>query len=360
MATARAILRGVGRSHGDKLSTGPCCLVREKVRELPPRRSMDALSATMGMDQAIDRQIFARDRVKLIDDATAVLLREITAAPGAAFMDARAPMPVFGALWRPLLPLAVRTLDLGEGLFLTTEESLLSNFLTRRAGGESLHPDINAHPLPCRWHGRRCGALTREADRPRARAAAADRRRLGRACQWAMQDDLDFTNPIQPHPPLSSVQLAAHGTVGRGGARIASLPAQTWIARRLSPSYAAKECWAGQVNAYRHVLQHLRLNASHRRPGGFERGQGRLLIGEPQRFLPLLPRIPPFGEQVIVEPATLLQLRIEEALLLLVRLQTVRERLTHALIIYLKRARAQTRWPIHPLAKAAGLSGPFL
>jgi hypothetical protein len=60
------------------------------------------------MDHAIGRQVFYCDQVKLIDDATAVLMREITASPGDAFMDARDHMPVLGALWHPLLHLAVQ------------------------------------------------------------------------------------------------------------------------------------------------------------------------------------------------------------------------------------------------------------
>jgi hypothetical protein len=271
------------------------------------------------MDHAIDRQVFYRDQVKLIDDATAMLMRKITASPGDAFMDACDHMPVFGARWRPLLQLPVRTLYLGECPFLTTEEALVGNFLTCREGGESLQTYINAHPLPCLWQGRRLGALTREADISLPRAAAADSCRLWRAFHWAMQDDLDFTNPIQPHPPLSRVQLAAQGNLGIGDAGIASLPAKTWIARRLTRSYAAKECLEGKVNAYRHVLQHLRLNVSQRRPGGFEGGQGRLLIVQPQRFLPLLPRVAPRSQQLVVQPATFLYLLVEETLLLLVR-----------------------------------------
>src|SRR5260221_13553041 len=49
MPTLRAILRRAGRVHGDISPTGPCCLVREKVRELAPRCVLDALGEAMWM-----------------------------------------------------------------------------------------------------------------------------------------------------------------------------------------------------------------------------------------------------------------------------------------------------------------------
>jgi hypothetical protein len=58
------------------------------------------------------------------------------------------------------------------------------------------------------------------------------------------------------------------------------------------------------------------MNADQRRSLGLQRGQGRLLVIEPYRLLPLLPRIAPFGQQVIVQPTARFQLRLEEALLL--------------------------------------------
>jgi hypothetical protein len=48
--------------------------------------------------------------------------------------------------------------------------------------------------------------------------------------------------------------------------------------------------------------------------------------------LPLLPRIAAFGEQMIVEPTALLKLPIEEALLLLGRVEAILERLKHVFI----------------------------
>ena len=59
------------------------------------------------------------------------------------------------------------------------------------------------------------------------------------------------------------------------------------------------------------------MDPSQRWTCGLERGQGRLLVIQAQRLLPLLPRLPPFSQQVIVQPAALLKLLVKETLLLL-------------------------------------------
>ena len=56
------------------------------------------------------------------------------------------------------------------------------------------------------------------------------------------------------------------------------------------------------------------MNPSHRGPFNFERGQAHRLIVVAQRFLSLLPRSTPFGQQMMIQPATLLELLTEEAL----------------------------------------------
>src|SRR6476660_914037 len=138
MATARAILTGVGGIHRHKLSTGAYCLVRKEAGELTPRGVMNALGKTVGVHHAIDRQILHRDEIKRIDDATTVLMGEITTPPGNAFMDSRDYLPVFGALRRAFLQRTVRALRLRQRLFLAAKEVGIGDFLTCRECGEGL------------------------------------------------------------------------------------------------------------------------------------------------------------------------------------------------------------------------------
>ena len=76
-----------------------------------------------------------------------------------------------------------------------------------------------------------------------------------------------------------------------------------------------------------HVSRHLRLHRGKLGILCLEQRQRRLLVVEPQGFLPLLLRLPPLREQVVPQPAALLQLTGEEALLFLRRVETVQERL---------------------------------
>ena len=138
MSTARAVLTRVGRIHGDISPTGPCCLVREKVRELAPRHVMDALGETMVVRHSVDRQILQGDQVKLVDDAAAVLMGEVAAPPGDPFMHPRHHTSAFGAFWRPLFLLGQAALCFGERLLLTTEEPRVGDLLPSAEGGKRL------------------------------------------------------------------------------------------------------------------------------------------------------------------------------------------------------------------------------
>jgi hypothetical protein len=69
------------------------------------------------------------------------------------------------------------------------------------------------------------------------------------------------------------------------------------------------------------------VDARQRGALGFERRQAHRLVVGAHRFLPLLPRSTAFSQQMVLPPATLLYLRIEEALLPLGRVQAVLERL---------------------------------
>ena len=129
------------------------------------------------------------------------------------------------------------------------------------------------------------------------------------------------------------VQVTANRNLWEGDAIIASFPPQARIARGLIRFATAEECLEGKVNADGNVLERLRLHTCQREPFGFEGRQGRLLVIEAYRLLLFLPRLLALGKEVIVEPAALLKLLFQETLLLFVRVQTVLERLTYALIL---------------------------
>src|SRR5689334_9726288 len=149
MSTLRAILTRIRGIHSYVLSTGACSLVRKEVRELAPRRVMDALSKTLGMHHPIDRQVFNGNDIKRIRDTAAVLMSKVTPSPHAALVDSghhRAPRRAFG---RAFLGFTQTTLCLGECLFLLAEEARIGNRVTTGERGKCLESYVNAQMPTC-------------------------------------------------------------------------------------------------------------------------------------------------------------------------------------------------------------------
>jgi hypothetical protein len=74
----------------------------------------------------------------------------------------------------------------------------------------------------------------------------------------------------------------------------------------------------------------------------------------------LLPGVAPRGQQVVVQPSALFKLLVEEAQLLLGRVQPVLERLPHAFSMPIKHACCQAGRAIHPPAEVGGFLARFL
>src|SRR5262249_19271458 len=144
-------------------------------------------------------------------------------------------------------------------------------------------------------------------------------------------------------------QLAAARYLRVCQASIPPMSTKTRISLVLIRLHATKERFECQVNPYRDILQRLGVDLSQLRTDRFEDGQPRSLIVIAQRLLALFPRITAFGQQMIVEPAALLKLLFKEALLLLVRVQTILEHLKNTHISCLEQASCQERGPFTPL-----------
>src|SRR5262249_47567877 len=81
LATARAVLRRVRAIHGSVAPAGPCCLPGDQAPELTPRGVIDALGEASNLDHARRANLFCRDEIKLVDEAAAVLVRNVLAFP---------------------------------------------------------------------------------------------------------------------------------------------------------------------------------------------------------------------------------------------------------------------------------------
>src|SRR5258708_38121465 len=99
MSTRRAILTRICGSHGCVLATGAGRLGRKEVRQLAPRRVLEALSQTMGLPHALDRHVCNGTERNRVRETAAVVLSKVAPSPQAARVDAahhRAPPRPFG------------------------------------------------------------------------------------------------------------------------------------------------------------------------------------------------------------------------------------------------------------------------
>src|SRR5262249_12151484 len=187
--------------------------------------------------------------------------------------------------------------------------------------------------------------------------APADGGRLGHPLPWTMETDLPLSEALQPQPPRLAVQGAADRDLRIGATARAPSAAKARVARFLPSAYPAKERLEGQITAYRDMLHYLRWNRRPRGPGGFAQRQCRLLLVAAQRVLARLPGGTPGSQQLVVQPAALLKLLLKETLLLFVRVQALRERLTHIRMGNLKHACCQGERLFIPMPEGRGPPG---
>src|SRR5262249_40432065 len=98
----------------------------------------------------------------------------------------------------------------------------------------------------------------------------------------------------------------------------------------LRPRTGRKERLTGQLTADGTIVQDRRLYARQRPPLRNERGQTPGLLAVTLRCIPLLSGSTPLRKKPVVVPGTLIAKMVKQTVLLVGRLQPVRERLKHA------------------------------
>src|SRR5260370_25820611 len=193
-------------SHGCVLATGACRLGRKEVRQLAPRRVLEALSQTLGLPHALDRHVCNGTERNRVRETAAVVLSKVPPSPPAARVDAghhRAPRRAFGRASRGWTQ---TTRCRGACLLRLAEEARLGQRLTSAARGNGRASSVQAHLWPGRWQRGGRTACTRAADVPRASPTASASGRLGGAVQRALHDDLRRSyvhrSAVHHPPPL--------------------------------------------------------------------------------------------------------------------------------------------------------------
>lgn len=319
MAALAAILAGVGRVHGNELTTSICCFVRQKRAELRPRRVTDAFGKAVVMHHSVDIQVFHRDNLEPIDDLPTVLMCKIPAPIGNTLMHMGDGLPKFSSSRRAFRFLAHLPLDVSKVAFILAEEARVIDGFPGRQRSEGRQSNINAHGWFWCTRNDGIGHFAGEGHEPLAGAAAPNTARLDRS----------LDRPVQNQAYLADLGEAYHVPVERkAGLRVAEgvvavAPTEAGKARILACLEPTKEGFERQVNPHGHILQDLAMHIGKRRTQCLEQGQTPRLIVVCEGAAAALVHDAPLLQQQVVQPPTLIKLALHGGFLCLRRSQSV-------------------------------------
>lgn len=299
MSTSAACLTRIGRVHCNVLPTSFFRFAGQLVEELRPRGIMNALGETMIMGHAIDTQVLYRNEPKVIDKATAFLVREVVAAERDTLMYSCNRFPVLAALRRAFREFAMLALDFGKSLFFLAEKARVGNRFPSRQGGKGFQTYIDTDLFGTFGQTLRL-TLDREASMLFAGRGTLDCTGFHLALNRAVIDHLDTTYLGEADPLIVG---NAEARLREGERVVALMPFETRVAWVFTILDAAEEGLKSQFYSFRDILQDLGIHAFQRRAFSFEkRDTGFRLIPGSMTLL-LFPSIFTIGQRLIVEPA---------------------------------------------------------
>ena len=275
------------------------------------------------VDHMMDRQIFERNKIKPIDEATAFLMRKVGTTIGKTLMYPRHNPPAFSALrcaFGSRRQLALRALQI---LLVDAQELRTGRTLARREGREMQQAHVNAYGLARSWPWR-CFHVTGYRDIPLASRRATDGTRFRCAFQRAMLGNPECSHFRQLQDTIGHLTTIA--VLGEGHRIVAANPTEARIPCLVRSRFAPTNvCLEGEINPQHHILQDVRMHVAECGAVRLELWQGRLLAVVRQRRLPFLPSTLPFRKKVVGQTPAFLKLVLQEARWLFWRVFTDRE-----------------------------------
>lgn len=357
MSAGAAILAGIGGIDSHYSSIGASCLIGEKLRELRPCRVRNRFSETMIMHHPVDFEVLDGNRSKVIDDFPAVLVSEIVPAVPDALVDTSNPLALALSLPGALLGFGELSLLAGQVFLVSSEELGSRDNLGSREGGKGGEANVNAHGFGGSWESSSLH-LAGDADEPLAGGASLDRTGLGSAFQGSMEDNPYLANLGELQD--IAFKLPAKFRLRKGEGVISVVAPEAGIAGIFPILDTAEEGFEGQVDADSHVLEHLGVDFGQRGTLHFEQKKGFLLPIEGETFLSLFPGYFSLLQEMIVEPAALIQGVLHQIGLLFGRLEPISESFTHVPNYSASHTKKQVCCAIHPPLKSGGLLARFL
>ncbi len=355
MMTPATILGGVGWVHLDDVSASFFRFAREVLKELRPRRIRNAFCQAMIVEHPIDMQILNTDGPERVDDFTTVLVREIVAFPFGSFVDTSDHLAMPTLLFRSPLQFGVFALHLRQCLFFTAKEARIRNFLARGEGGKGFESYVNANGVRIVLQELRV-ALNGKGDIPFPSRGAMNGARLDRAFDRTVKDHLDGANLGEAHPIIMGETKTA---LRIGETIVATIPFKARIAGFLPRFTALEKGFEGQIDTHCNILQDLGMNLCERGALLFQNRIDLLLLETRERNVLTLVGRGTQVQQLIIQDATLFEMRFKRSLLFLCRIDPTLKVFKHRSILYLNE-RGVKKTPKCPIPSHHHKEGPFI
>jgi len=299
---SRAILAGVAGIHSNILSTSVRSFVFKICCKLSPGYISDALGQAVIAKHPVDAQVLNGDNAKAINNASAMLMGEVSPSIDYALVNMRYCSSSLCSSWSSFLFLRQLTLRLSQCLLVSAEKTRIINFLPSGQSGKTFKPNINTHGLIRFWQWLVFN-LTGKSYKPFARAGAPNTAGLNFPFKGTVDSSLYHADFRQG----DIVRVEQVASLGVGKAVIPTLspkPGVAWLFTRL---HSSEESFEGKVNAYCHILQYLTMNSSQRWPFFLQCREGVNLVIHTKRLLLFFPSSLSLFEKMIVKPAALIQ-----------------------------------------------------
>ena len=341
MPTLVAVLARVRRIHFDQLTTGTCCLVRQHLKELRPRRIQNAFRQTRMMNHATRVNIFYRNQTKAVNDLAAKLVREVLAPVSDTSVNlanrflAVSTLPARCSEHRTgLRTLGLCThlaLDFTKVFLITAVELGCRDGFVCREKGKVLESHVDTNLFIRDWQRFRFRQFTGEARPPLTRGIALDGTSLGNAFQGSVKQNFDLSDFRQRQGRTFEFAPDRGLREGEGVVAIASLESGiAWFFSRFNTPKEGLHC---KIKPQCDVLKDLAMHGLQRLSLLLESRDGVDLSVEAQaspiRFIGCFSLF----KQVVVQPPGLPQVCFKGGLLRLGWVKSVLESLTHGYVL---------------------------
>ncbi len=325
--TSGACLRSVGRIHFNTSNTGPCCLVLDELKELPPRYIADRTihAAKVVFFHVVDREILNNDGVKLVYELSGFLMSKVFAFPRNALMHAGNNLARLRARFRTFCLFGKFTLRRGKVFLFLLEKARVLDLRAVGPCGKRFKTHIEADSRVNRLLDWFTIYDARKSYVPFPGCGTSNGTGFDLPFDGSVEFDLNIAYLGKPNRVFKKFEPG----LGIGKRIVSELSPEPGVAWFFSRFNTAEECAERKVDPCRNILKALTEYIVQKSVFFFQVGQ-RVCLPIPGKTLFFgFPRSFTLFEEVIVKPTTGLQRLVKFCRLRLIRKYPVFEGLPH-------------------------------